>query len=98
MLQVNGVVISATEWAAQPDGWFAQGLIEYTATDPVSGSVFGFALVVTASAQRTSLGVNYGDLTLEMFPPLPVAGLVVTAYGGCDRTRRLVSPNIFRAE
>ena len=87
VLQGNGVVISATEWAAQPDGWFAQGLLEYTATDPVSGLVFGFALGVSASAKRTSLSVDYGDLTLEMFPPLPVTGLVVTAYGGCDRTR-----------
>jgi hypothetical protein len=87
VLATNGVVISATEWAAQPDGWFAQGLAEYTATDPVSGLDFGFALGVTASAKRTSLGVDYGDLTLEMFPPLPVTGLVVTAYGGCDRTR-----------
>ena len=33
------------------------------------------------------LAVNYGDLTLEMFPPLPVTGLVATARGGCDRQR-----------
>jgi hypothetical protein len=87
VLQVNGVLISAVEWAAQPTGWFAQGLIQYTATDPISGLDFGFALNVTASAQRTDLGVTYGDLTLEMFPPLPIEGLVVTAFGGCDRVR-----------
>jgi hypothetical protein len=87
VLQVNGVLVSASEWYAQPPGWFAQGMIQYSATDPISGLVFGFTLGVTASAQRTDLGVNYGDLTLEMFPPLPITGLVVTAFGGCDRLR-----------
>src|SRR5579862_8047334 len=44
----NGVLVSAVEWGAQDDGWFAQGLLEYTATDPVSGLDFGFSLNVIA--------------------------------------------------
>jgi len=83
----NGVLVSAVEWGVQDDGWFAQGLLEYTATDPVSGLDFGFSLNVIASMQRISGGVTYGDLTLEMFPPLSPVGAFASAYGGCDRLR-----------
>lgn len=83
----NGVVVSAVEWGNRTAGWFAEGLLVYTATDPASGLDFTFALTITASAPRTAGGVTYGDLTLEMFPPLPIVGVAVTAYAGCDRTR-----------
>ena len=87
VLQASGAVISATEWYGKPGGWFAEGLLEYVATDPISGLDFGFALRITSSTQHTASGVNYGDLTLEMFPPLPIIGAVVSAFGGCDRVR-----------
>jgi hypothetical protein len=83
----NGVVVSAREWGGQLAGWFAQGLFVYTATDPVSGLPFEITLNIMASAPRTAGAVTYGDLTLEMFPPLPCIGAAATAYGGCDRTR-----------
>jgi hypothetical protein len=85
--QANGIVVSAIEWGALPNAYFAQGLLQYTATDPVSGLDFTFTLNVNASAQRTSGSVTYGDLYLEMFPPLPIVGVVAQALGGCDRTR-----------
>lgn len=87
VLQMNGIVISALEWGAAPNSAFAQGLIQYTATDPVSGFDFTFTLNVNASAQRTTGGHTYGDLYLEMFPPLLGTGTVVQAFYGCDRTR-----------
>jgi len=40
--------------------------------------------------------VNYGDLTLEMFPPLPITGLVVTAFGGATACVQPASANTFR--
>jgi hypothetical protein len=82
----NGCVISALEWGAQATGWFAQGYISYTATDPISGLDFGFMYNVRASAQRVSGSVTYQDLTLEMFPALMTVGTAVSAFGGCDRT------------
>jgi hypothetical protein len=82
----NGVVISAPEWGTQTAGWFAQGYVTYTATDPISGLDFSFSYNIRASAQRVSGGVTYGDLTLEMFPALMAAGTAVSAFGGCDRT------------
>ncbi|HVM62878.1 MAG TPA: hypothetical protein VMV72_18600 [Verrucomicrobiae bacterium] len=87
VLQMNGIVISAVEWGALPNVWFAQGMVVYTATDPVSGLDFTFTLDVNASAQRTSDGVTWGDLWLSMIPPLLTTGTVVRAYGGCDRSR-----------
>jgi hypothetical protein len=87
VLQMNGIVISALEWGSAPNSAFAQGLIRYTATDPVSGLDFTFTLNVNASAQRTTGGHTYGDLYLEMFPPLLGVGTVVQAFYGCDRTR-----------
>ncbi len=97
VLQTNGIVISALEWGAAAATWmtannspsspFIQGLIQYTATDPVSGLDFGFTLGVNGAAQRASAGNTYGDLYLEMFPPLLSVGTVVQAYFGCDRTR-----------
>jgi hypothetical protein len=87
VLQMNGIVVSAAEWGALPNNWFAQGMIVYTATDPVSGLDFTFTLDVNASAQRVSGGVTYGDLYLAMIPPLLTTGTVCQAYRGCDRTR-----------
>ncbi len=95
--QANGIIISALEWGAAAAAWmtannspsspFIQGLIQYTATDPVSGLDFGFTLGVNGAAQRVSGGNTYGDLYLEMFPPLLSVGTVVQAFFGCDRTR-----------
>jgi hypothetical protein len=87
VLQMNGIVISALEWGSAANSAFAQGLIQYTATDPVSGLDFGFTLNVNASAQRVVGSSTYGDLYLEMFPPLLGVGTVVDAFYGCDRTR-----------
>lgn len=83
----NGVLVSAAEWGAQDNGWFAQGLLEFTATDPISGLEFGFSFNIIASEKRVSDGVTYGDITLEMFPPISPVGALASAYGGCDRTR-----------
>lgn len=88
VVAVAGNVISAVEWGAKPAAWFAEGLIEYTGHDAVSGLDFGFALRVLASSPRTSMSVTYGDLTLEMPPPVPIIGAVASAFGGCDRTRQ----------
>ncbi len=87
VLQMNGIVISALEWGSAANSAFAQGLIQYQAIDPVSGLQFGFTLNVNASAQRVSGSNTYGDLYLEMFPPLLGVGTVVDAFYGCDRTR-----------
>ena len=84
---VNNDLVRATAWAAKPDGWFANGLIEYSAVDPVSGLTFGFALDVLSSRKITSDYVDYGDLLVAPRPPLPILGLTVNAYGGCDRSR-----------
>jgi hypothetical protein len=87
VLQMNGIVISALEWGSAASSAFAQGLVQYQAIDPVSGLQFGFTLNVNASAQRSTGSDTYGDLYLEMFPPLLGAGMVVDAFYGCDRTR-----------
>jgi hypothetical protein len=87
VLIASGAVISAAEWYTKPAGWFSLGLLQYQATDPVSNLVFGFSLRVTSSSVHSAGGINYGDLTLEMFPPLPILGLVVSAFGGCDHVR-----------
>jgi hypothetical protein len=75
------------EWGTQDDAWFAQGRLEYVGHDSVSDLEFGFALNVISSTQRTFNAVTYGDLTLEMFPPLPIVGALASAFGGCDRRR-----------
>jgi len=85
----NGIVVSAATWGQFSAGWFANGYLVYTATDPVSGLDFTFQLLITASAPRTAGGITYGDLYLEMFPPLAAAvvGAPASAYRGCDRLR-----------
>jgi len=85
--QMNGIVISALEWGSAANSAFAQGLVQYMATDPVSGLDFTFTLNVNASAQRTTGSVTLGDLYLEMFPQLMTNGTLVQAFLGCDRTR-----------
>jgi len=97
VFQMNGIVISALEWGAAAAAWmtandvasspFIQGLVQYTATDPVSGLDFTFTLNVNGAAQRVVGSTTYGDLYLEMFPPLLGVGTVVAAFYGCDRTR-----------
>lgn len=87
VVQANGIIVSAVEWGALPNAYFTQGLLQYTATDSISGLDFTFTLNVNASVQRTSGSVTYGDLYLEMFPPLPIIGTVAQAFAGCDRTR-----------
>ncbi len=97
VLQMNGITISALEWGAAAAAFmaetgglaspFVQGLVQYTATDPVSGLDFTFTLNVNGAAQRISDGNTYGNLYLEMFPPLLTTGTVVQAFFGCDRTR-----------
>ncbi len=80
-------VIRAIEWAAKDDGWFANGLIEYDAVDPVSGLTFTFALDVISSKKVLSGEIEYGELLVSPTPPLSPVGLTVRAYGGCDRSR-----------
>ncbi|MGD0058398.1 MAG: hypothetical protein ABSD58_03180 [Verrucomicrobiia bacterium] len=87
--QMNGMVISAIEWGALPNAFFAQGMIVYAAIDPVSGLEFTFTFDVVASAQRGS-SPTYGDLQIMGVigtPPLVTIGTIVQAYKGCNRNR-----------
>jgi hypothetical protein len=89
VVQMNGMVISAIEWGALPNAFFAQGMIVYTAIDPVSGLEFTFTFDVVASAQRGS-SPTYGDLQIMGVigtPPLVTIGTIVQAYKGCNRNR-----------
>lgn len=94
VLQMNGIIVSATEWGALPNNWFTQGMLVYTATDPVSGLDFTFTLDINASAQRGS-NPTWGDLYLAMLPPLMTTGTVCQAYRGCDRTRNTCMTQFF---
>src|ERR1043166_7899829 len=55
----NGNVVSAVEWGTKDAAWFAEGLLQYSAVDPISGLTFGFAIRVLASAPRTFNAVTY---------------------------------------
>jgi hypothetical protein len=93
-VRVDGVVaaqsndlIRATAWASKAAGWFANGLVEYDAMDPISGLTFTFALDVISSAVVVSNNISYGQLTVSPTPPLSMLGVTARAYGGCDRSR-----------
>ena len=89
IVATNGVVVSSAAWGAFSLGWFAQGWLQYTATDPVSNLPFTFNLLIIAHTLRTVGSITYGDLALEMFPPLVggVVGALATAFAGCNRQR-----------
>jgi hypothetical protein len=87
VVAVSGPIISAVEWGPQPDAWFAGGLLQYTGHDPITDLDFDFSLRILSSSRRAVGGATYGDLTLEMPPPLPIIDAIASAFGGCDRTR-----------
>ena len=87
VVSINNDLVRAAEWGGFPNGWFAGGVFEYTAVDPVSGLTFGFALDAISDTEVTSGGINYHDVLLSPSPILLLVGQTISGYAGCDRTR-----------
>jgi uncharacterized phage protein (TIGR02218 family) len=71
---ISGTAIQAAEAAAEVDGWFAGGFVEW---DPTPGVVDRRFIVSHTDQQLVLLGGTYGLAD----------GMIIRGYAGCTRTR-----------